>query len=57
MCILWVRKFILGDEIADGHEGVEAFCNGPGKPLLLGLVLDVSRGHVDGENVACGVRC
>lgn len=54
MSILWVRDPVLGDEVTNGHEGVEALCNGPRKSFPLGLVLHVSRRHVDGEDVACG---
>lgn len=44
----------LGDQVADGHEGVEPFGDGPGEALFLCLVLDVAGGEVDGEDVCCG---
>lgn len=34
------------------QESVEALCNAPRQALLLGLLLDVAAGHVDGEQVA-----
>ena len=41
----------LGDELGDGHEGVEALGDGPGEALFLGFVLDVAGSHVDGDGV------
>lgn len=43
----------FGNYVADGAEGVEAFCYGPGEALLFCFVLDVARGEVDGDEVAC----
>lgn len=40
------------DLLGNGEEGIEAFRNGPGQALLLCLVLDIARGHIDGEEVA-----
>lgn len=34
------------------QESVEALCDAPRQALLLGLLLDVAAGHVDGEQVA-----
>lgn len=40
------------DLLGNGEEGIEAFGNGPGQALLLRLILDIARGHVDCEEVA-----
>lgn len=52
MGFLWVGDAVLGNEVADGHKGVKAFCNGPWETFLLGLILDVSRRHINSEDVA-----
>lgn len=46
---VWDSEF--GDLLRDGEEGVEAFGDGPGEAFAFGFVLDVTGGHVDGENV------
>ena len=56
MGVLWIRDTALGDEVTDGHEGVEALGDRPRQTFSLGLVLYVSRRHVDGEDVACGAK-
>jgi len=48
---VWDRGF--WDYSGNGAECVEAFCDGPWKPLFLCFVLDVPRGEVDSEDVAC----
>lgn len=47
-----VRDRRLRDDVADRQEGVEPLGDVPGETLLLGLVLDVPRRHVDAEGVA-----
>jgi len=53
MGVLWVRDPALRDEIADRHERVETFRNGPRKTFLFRFILYISRSHIDGEEVAC----
>lgn len=43
----------FGDDVGDGEEGVEAFCDAPGQTLLFGFVLGVAGCHVDAERIAC----
>lgn len=43
----------LGDDVAHGQECVETLGNGPGKSLLLGLVLSVSGSEVNGDGIGC----
>lgn len=50
--IVRVRDRGLRDPLGDREEGVKALGDRPGKSLLLGLVLQVARGHVDGQHVA-----
>jgi hypothetical protein len=51
--ILGVWDARLRNQVTDGHECVEALGDAPWETLLFGFVLHVSRGHVDGEEVAC----
>lgn len=39
------------DSLGDGEEGVESFGDGPGESFAFGFVLDITGGHVDGEDV------
>jgi hypothetical protein len=43
----------LGDDVAHGQECVETLGNGPGKSLLLGLVLSVAGSEVNGDGIGC----
>jgi len=54
--VLRVRDARFGDQVADGHERVEALSDRPREAFFLRFVLHVSRGHVDGEEVACVVQ-
>lgn len=56
MSVLRVRDARLGDEVADGHECVEALGDGPWEAFFLRFILHVSGCHVDGEEVACVVK-
>jgi hypothetical protein len=42
----------LRDDVAHGQEGVEALGNGPGKTLLLGLVLGIAGSEVNGDGIS-----
>lgn len=52
-CAVRVRDARFGDLLRDRAEGIEALGNGPGKALLLCLILDVAGCHVNSEDVAC----
>lgn len=46
-----VRDLRFEDFLGNGKEGIKAFRNGPGQALLLRFILDIARGHIDGEKV------
>ena len=50
--VVHVAHALLGHERADGQRGVEAFGEQPRMALLLELVLDATRRHVEREHVA-----
>ena len=52
MCFLWVWDSVFRDEVADGHERVEALSDRPWESFSFRLVLYVTGCHVDSENVA-----
>jgi len=53
--VIRVWDLLLGDELSHGGEGVIALGGAPRQSSLLGGVLKVTGGHVQGQGVSCNV--